>query len=466
MTAAAGLGLTPALPRPRALAYGSRFTDGFLFATAFVITFAKIRFATPVGDVYLSDVTASVFVVAVVAGRVAARDWSLSRAAAVAAAFFALFLAVFLVGFYNLETTADRDLFLKGLGKFAVHFAFLIAAVAYLARRAARLYWQALAWFCAGFAVNAAYGLVQLGLAETTGRNLDELFLGRLGLYERGGIAVQGIVGDRTVYRTNALTLDPNHLGVMLVVPLLVLFPLYLRLQRGHRARTPLAFLLGFLAIAELSTLSRSGLLGIAVGLLVLAIPYRHLLAKPRFLVPLGVLGLVLAAVVAARSDFFRTVFASRTQTGGAGTQTHFQFYSLIQPALEQHPLFGLGLNTFSTYYEALTGKTNWGPHSYYVSVLTETGIVGAAVFVAYVVFLFRRLAVLRRVGRRLAAAGDGLAARVRPLAWGLTAALLGTMAANAFYLTMQMYYFFVFAVFVVVAPAVFGRRASASRAP
>ena len=54
------------------------------------------------------------------------------------------------------------------------------------------------------------------------------------------------------------------------------------------------------------------------------------------------------------------------------------------------------------------------------------------------------------------------MAARVRPLEWGLTAALVGTMAANAFYLTMSFYYFFVFAALVVVAP---GRlRAAAAR--
>jgi hypothetical protein len=32
-------------------------------------------------------------------------------------------------------------------------------------------------------------------------------------------------------------------------------------------------------------------------------------------------------------------------------------------------------------------------------------------------------------------------------------------MASNAFYLTMQMYYFFVFAMLIVAAPVVFARR-------
>ena len=47
----------------------------------------------------------------------------------------------------------------------------------------------------------------------------------------------------------------------------------------------------------------------------------------------------------------------------------------------------------------------------------------------------------------------------MRPLAWGLTAALVATLAANAFYLTMSFYYFFVFALLVVAAPAVFAPR-------
>jgi O-antigen ligase len=137
----------------------------------------------------------------------------------------------------------------------------------------------------------------------------------------------------------------------------------------------------------------------------------------------------------------------------------HLEIYELLPPVIGEQPLFGLGLNTFSTYYEFVTGKSNWGPHSYYVALLTETGIAGTAVFLAYLVYLFRRLGVLRRLGRALTRTGDALANRVRPLAWGLTAALVGTLVANVFYLTMQMYYFFVLAMLIVAAPAVFSRR-------
>ena len=69
--------------------------------------------------------------------------------------------------------------------------------------------------------------------------------------------------------------------------------------------------------------------------------------------------------------------------------------------------MFGLGLNTFSVYYQFLTGKTNWGPHSFYIALLDETGLVGAVVFAAFLVWVGLRLAVILRASRALRAPGD-----------------------------------------------------------
>jgi hypothetical protein len=129
-------------------------------------------------------------------------------------------------------------------------------------------------------------------------------------------------------------------------------------------------------------------------------------------------------------------------------------------------------MNNFSVYYEQVTGKTNWGPHSFYVALFVETGIAGAVLFAVFVWYLFMRLGAARRVGHALARRSDIAAARVTPLAWGMTAALAGTLAANLFYLTMTFYYFYVFAVLALALPVVFGRglvlheAASAARRP
>jgi O-antigen ligase len=370
--------------------------------------------------------------------------------------FLGAFLLVYLIGFFNLETTQALDQFGKGIVKWLFHFAFLIVGVVYLSGRSMRFYWRTLAWFLGGIVADGVYGILQL-LAAQAGHNLDSLFLQRL---TRGAsqINVYGAVNGANVYRPNALTGDPNHLAIELLLPILILTPLYLRLERGHRLRPLLAVVIAFSLIVQLATLSRSAALGLALGALVLLVPYRHLLFSRLALLPLTLVVLPVGYEVYRRRHFFGVVIRSRLSEG-TGANTHLDFYTFVPQILHQHPFFGLGFNNFSVYYEFVTGKTNWGPHSYYVALIVEGGLVGTALFVAFLWYVFARLGAARRLGRALAAAHDPLAARVRPLAWGLTAALVATMAGNIFYLTMSFLYFYVFAMLALVVPTVFARR-------
>jgi O-antigen ligase len=405
----------------------------FLFlATLFCVTFEKVHWNVG-GTLTLADVLTILFLASFTVDRFAFRDWTFARVALVAAAFAGAFLVVYLVGFYNLETTQGVSQYAKGLVKFALHFGFLAAALAYLVRRDRTFALQAFAAFVGGIAANAAYGIVQLTLARI-GVNLDALLLSPL---TRGAsqINVYGAVdGEQSVYRPNALTGDPNHLGIMLLVPILALTPIYLR-----RPRPLLAALLAFLLLVQVATLSRSGLLGLGVGVLVLAAPYRRELLSRATAIPLALLGLLVGYVVWRRLEFFAEVISSRLQTGDRATSAHFGVYSFIPDVLATHPLFGLGLNNFSVYYEFVTGKDNWGPHSFYVALLVETGIVGTTLFAVFLWWVLKRLRAARVLEPRLA--------------WGLTAAVVGTMAANAFYLTMQFYYFYALVVFALALP-------------
>jgi O-antigen ligase len=438
-----------------------RLTDFLLFAAVFTMSFEKLYWNVA-GKISLSEVLAILFVGAYVLRRLArADDDTLPRTSGIILVFFAAFLLVYLIGFYNLETTQGLTQFGKGMGKFVLHFAFLAAAVDYLARSSERLYWRLLAWFCLGVAANAAYGLVQLAAAQA-GHNLDASLIQPITGHS-SQINIYGAVGGSNVYRVDGLTPDPNHLGIALVVPLLVLGPIYLRLEPRHHLKLPLALLLAGLLGVELATLSRSGLLGLGIGFLVLLIPYRRLLLSRAMLLPLAIVAVAVAYEIHRRPHFFHTVITSRLQRGGRSTQIHFQIYDFIPQVLHQHPLFGLGFNNFSVYYQFVTGKTNWGPHSFYVALMVETGLVGTALFGVFLWYLFRRLQVSRAIGRALAAARDPVAARVRPLAWGLTAALVGTLAANAFYLTMTFFYFYAFVLLVLAVPVVFGRRLQAT---
>jgi hypothetical protein len=433
--------------------------DWLLLLTLSVLTFEKIRWETSVVTLTWTNLLATAFVVAFVIDRIRRRDPYLHPASITLAGFMLAFSAVYLAGYFDLTDKAALTFWLKGMGTWGIHFVYLILGVAHLVRRGRLLFVRSLYAFTLGIVVNCVYGVLQLALAIAAGINLDKLVVGPLtaGQGGIGGINVYGIVaGSQNVYRINALTGDPNHLGVMLCVPLLALLPYYLGDRKGRR-RTGLLLL--FLLVVQILTLSRSAALGDAAGLVVLLPGLRRYLPSTRA-IAIGAGGVLGAfAALYASSHFVRAVIASRTQLNGGGTQTHFQFYQLVPPALDPHPLFGMGFNTFAVYYQFITGQTDFGPHSAWIAILVETGLVGMAVYLVYFAYLLANAAAIRR-------SPDPDASR---LGQGLLAALVGTAAANLFYLTMTFDYFFAVALLVVAGAAMFAparARVAARAAP
>jgi len=430
-----------------------RIVTGLFFGSLFVATFEKVHWSFA-GQIGINDITTILFLLAYVA----TERRPLPRTSAIVLGFFAAFALVYLAGYWNIETNQGLTQFTKGMVKFAIHYAFVVAAIGYLAQRGERFFWRALGWFTVGFVANAVYGILELG-AALAGHNLDNLVLVPL----TGGasrISVFGIIGGQNIYRVNALTGDPNHFGVMLVIPLLALTPVYLRLPRRHRLKWPLGAVLAFLLLVDIATFSRSGGLGLIVGALVLVLPYRRFLRSKQFLYPLGGLAVVLLGVLYTRSHFFETFLGQRLSTNGRSTSAHFAVYDFIGQILHMHALLGLGLNNFAVYYQFVTGKANYGAHSYWVAVVVESGLLGLVLWIVFLRYIFVRLLAARHLGRLLDRLADAEGPHVRPLAYGLTAALVGTIAANFFYLTIQFYYFYAFLAFALALPVVFAGRA------
>jgi O-Antigen ligase len=460
MTAAALPQRSKDLARPRVLSL-ERVTSALFFTTLFVSTFEKVHWNFG-GQLGINDITTILFLVAFLASE-RQREERFPRTSAIVLAFFAAFALVYLAGFWDIQTQQGLTQFWKGMTKFVIHWLFIVAAIAYLVRRGENYYWRAMVWFTLGFVANSVYGILQLGAAVGAGVNLDNKVLSPL----TGGassINIFGQISGSNVYRVNALTVDPNHLGVMLCVPLLALTPVYLRMARTHRLKWWLAGTLAFLLLMEIATLSRSGWLGIGVGALILVIPYRRFVLTRQLLYPVGALLVVCLGVVIVRLHYVETLLNERFSTGGSSTQSHVAIYSYIGAVLHMHPLLGLGENNFSVYYQFVTGKANFGAHSYWVAVIVESGLLGLFLWIVFLRYVFVRLIAARRLGRLLDRIGDEEGARVRPLAWGFTAALAGTMAANFFYLTMQFYYFYAFLALALALPLVFSGRATTIR--
>ena len=108
-----------------------RITGVLLLATLFCVTWEKVHWNVA-GAVGISDILATVFLAAF------ALEWGAPRFPRTTVAVLGIFaglLLIYLIGFFNIETQESLAQWAKGMVKFALHFLFLAAGVAYLARR-------------------------------------------------------------------------------------------------------------------------------------------------------------------------------------------------------------------------------------------------------------------------------------------------------------------------------------------
>jgi O-antigen ligase len=423
-----------------------RVTDVLFLAALSTVSLIGLRWRIAGLQPKLADFLIVAFLVASLAEAAATRWRRPGRPVMVVLGFTAALAVAYLAAVPAIEERADFAQFCKGLAYFVLHFAFLAAGVSHLALRPPRFFRMALGCLLAGIAANGAYAGLQL-VAAATGHNLDATVLSPL----TGNPARSmdyGLMYGPDVLRARGVTRDPNHLGIMLLIPTLALVALSPRLTGLRRAYAAAVALAGLLVVLTL-TLSRSAGVGLAAGLLFLVLVDGRRLVRRAVLVPAAA-AVGALALVAANAETFERVLGARLGIYGFAGRQHFRTYELIRPALSEHLLFGVGLNNFTqTYAERVLGTLE-ASHSFYVQSLIETGILGGAVFALFLGYGVHRLRLLR------ASAQPHDAHSREVLASVLGAALVGTLAANAFYMTMSFSYFYAFLIFVMAAPTRF----------
>ena len=460
---------------------GITLLDGVLLLAALTATWQKMSWDLA-GRITLVDILEMLFVGLFVLDRLLRRDGRLAPASVVTLGFVGLLVCVHLGGLLGLETTQAEEQWVKGIVKWLIFALFLICAITHVARRGEALWWRLASAFTLGVVVSASYGILQTAVRTTTGVELDALFLKpvfpgarALGANLYGVVSTYdqyGVTGQAEVYRLTGFSEDPNHLGVMAALPLLFLTALIVGARGGWAGRhrwlltAPAAVLL----LAVLLTQSRSGMLGIAIGVVMLVAWYRRRFFTTQVVLALAVLAVGGLVVGATRTQQIEQLIASRTSTTDRSSQAHVEFYGLVEPVLEQSPLVGIGINNFAVYYQFQTGRADFGPHSFYVATLTEMGILGALAWALFLLWVGTRLRALLRAGRARSQLDEG-DATLTAVARGLSAGFVATLVGNIFYLTMIFSGFYVILLLILSAPAAFGierilaRRAAATAA-
>ena len=407
--------------------FGIDWLDLLALATVFTASFAKI-FWNPLGKMSLGNVLAILFVLAFTTRVVRRREGTLSRTLATAIGFVAAFAVVYLLGFFNLPNDFARIQFLKGMVIWVLQMLFMLTLAWHIVLRGRRMFVLVVGALLAGIVVNAAYGIVSLVLIKTTGINIDEYIVTPL-TFGQGRDSGAHLLGAG-IYRINGLMRDVNHLGVTAASGIV----LTIAWLRGRW----MWWTAGILFLGLVLTLSRSGALALMAGLAVLAVANRDRLVSRDVFAGIGVVAVAGIAFVAIFPELFNTLVASRLDTSGTSTRTHLFLYTLVPVMLEQHPFLGIGYNTFAVEFETLSGRDGFGPHSFYIQTISETGIVGFGLLIAFLAWIFMTL---HRVTDRVAL--------------GLTAAIVATLAGNLFYLTAHLVILKVFYALAIAGPSV-----------
>jgi O-antigen ligase len=265
--------------------------------------------------------------------------------------------------------------------------------------------------FVIGAVAAVAIGLAGGGLSPVTGASTQTAVQGRL----TGGGG------------------DPNVQAASFVAALFLIVGLF----SVYRSRAARLWLLGafvFITIGFLATQSRGGLVGLAaatVGALLVAPRQRR-----RILALAAVMATAAAVLVISDPGTL-----SRITDLGGGTSGRSDLWHVAWTIFTAHPVFGIGIGNFQVvepHYALLPGgitriqyiaETPQLVHNTYLQLLTETGIIGLAGFLAIIVAVLRGfLRALRTFERK----GLGMEADLT------LAVLMGTIAmlTSIFFIT------------------------------
>jgi len=180
-------------------------------------------------------------------------------------------------------------------------------------------------------------------------------------------------------FRLTAGGIDPNELGLVLVLSLPMSYFLSRTATRKF-ARWAWLVPIPLCLAAVVMTASRGASFTALVALLCISVWHVKTAPRMRF-APLiaGVVLLAIGLAFAPKANLERiSTFETEVSTGHVGSRGAIWLAGL--KVFREHPFTGVGAATFDVAVEPLLGRT-LAAHNVYISVLTETGIPGLALF-------------------------------------------------------------------------------------
>ena len=195
---------------------------------------------------------------------------------------------------------------------------------------------------------------------------------------------------------TGASGIDPNAYSILLIVALL--WAIVCSIEKNDKFRSLYIISVGLIITGIALTYSRSAYLTLILSLMFLLFKARKLLT-PTHIVAL--LLLMLSALPFAPDsivDRFQTLFIAQQRQSDTSVQRRANYYNVAANILKDHALLGCGpgnfpvLHQMAKYQDApvLVGVPRMA-HSMYLTVITESGIVGFVFFAGFLISTYLR---------------------------------------------------------------------------
>lgn len=200
---------------------------------------------------------------------------------------------------------------------------------------------------------------------------------------------MMGVHPVSTTTRATGTTADGNLLAGFLVLVSPLVLAVGLQLSDGWRRLSIAGVATLVCGAALVATLSRSGWLGLATGVVMLAVLLPERRRQIAFLTGAVLLVLVIAGFAGPTADRLRTAEGDATTLAG-----RLPVWWATLQMFAQHPAFGVGVQNFGSSVRSYNPGLHINhAHNLFLNVAAERGVLGLLTFGALVVVLFRTLA-------------------------------------------------------------------------
>jgi len=247
---------------------------------------------------------------------------------------------------------------------------------------------------------------------------------------------------------------DPNDLALVLLFPLCIALA-FMLFGKGGWARVFSALGVVVILAGIVATQSRGGLLGVLAVCFVLGQYYIRSKAVTIAGVVIAALGLVAMMGLSERQSGGFDTYSEAVELDQSASDRLVAWMAGVNMAVS-HPLSGVGMGNFTTFYYAYTPEWKGRPkaaHSAWFNALGETGFPGFIVFIGFVVstvaLAWRDVSLAETLGR---------GSVHWPIALGLFAGLVGFCVSASFLTQTFSWPIYLYAAFTVAHHAILVR--------